>query len=139
MATTSRQLLPILCYYPQQFPTLDLLIITDRLTIKDLQKVKNALWDARPKWRDLGEEIGVDDATLESISVTERDRPGDCFRQMLAGWLKGAHRSDQPNSKPRTWRTLIDALRVKSIDFSDLANEIEAKEYGTIQGTFREL
>ena len=105
----------------------------DRLTIYDLQEVKGDLWQARLKWRNLGTEIGVDDTTLESISMTERD-PGDCLRKMLTGWLRGAQRADQPNSKPRTWRTLIDALREESIDLSDLANKIEAAKYGTIQG-----
>ena len=61
----------------------------DRLTINDLQEVKKALWEARLKWRDLGAEIGVDENTLGSISMTERN-PEDCLRKMLAGWLRGA-------------------------------------------------
>ena len=126
-------LLPTTVFY-----LINLFIITDRLTIDDLQEVKKALWKARLKWREIGGEIGVDETTLGSISMTERN-PGDCLRVMLAGWLRGAQRADQPKSKPRIWRTLIDALREESIDLSDLANKIETEKYGTvpIQGTFK--
>ena len=105
------------------------LTVSAKLTIDDLRDVKKALWPARNKWRDIGTEIGEDENSLESIDMTNR-KPEDCLREMLGGWLRGAYNPNQKNSKPRTWRTLIDALREKEIGLTDLANNIEKEKYG---------
>lgn len=83
------------------------------------------MWDARTKWKDFGGELGVDHGTLESIAISERDNAGNCLREMLANWLRGSPSSEGPSSKPRTWVTIVDALRAKAVDCGAVADEIE--------------
>ena len=116
-------------FYVAQYDHRPVINISARLTIDDLKDVKKALWPARNKWRDIGTEIGEAVDSLESIDMTNR-KPEDCLREMLSGWLRGAYNPNQKNSKPRTWRTLIDALREKEIGLTDLANNIEKEKYG---------
>ena len=49
--------------------------------------------------------------TLDSIGITQHNDPGNCFREMLADWLRGG------GDPPRTWSTIVAALkRVKSLE-----------------------
>ena len=49
--------------------------------------------------------------TLDFIGITQHNDPGNCFREMLADWLRG--RGDPP----RTWSTIVAALkRVKPLE-----------------------
>jgi hypothetical protein len=91
-----------------------------RLKIGDLHKVKNELWDARTKWKDFGLALGMDVNTLDSLDSLHRGDTGNCLRDMLSGWLKGA------NDPPRTWSTIAAALKgVESLEA--IAEEIESK------------
>ena len=57
--------------------------------------------------------------TLDSIGIVQRDDPGNCLREMLAEWLRGA------GDPPRTWNTIAAALReVKSLEA--IAEEVES-------------
>ena len=94
--------------------------LTVRLKIGDLHKVRNELWDARTKWKDFGLALGMDVNTLDNIDSLQRGDSGNCLRDMLSEWLKGA------NDPPRTWSTIAAALReVKSLEA--IAEEIESK------------
>ena len=66
--------------------------------------VKNDLWDARIKWKDFGLVLLVSKSTLDAIDITQRGDPGDCMREMLSEWLRGA------GEPPRTWSTIVAAL-----------------------------
>ena len=91
--------------------------MASRLTINDLQVVKNDLWEARARWKDVGLELSMRQSTLDSIAITQRDDPGNCLREMLAEWLRGA------GDPPRTWNTIVAALaKVESLGF--LAEEV---------------
>ena len=97
--------------------------LTVRLKIGDLQKVKNELWDARTYWKDFGLALSMSQNTLDSIAITQRDDPGNCLREMLAEWLRGA------GDPPRTWSTITAALKqVKPLEA--IAEEVEGK-HGT--------
>ena len=81
------------------------------MKIGDLQKVKNELWEARTHWKDFGLELSISQNTLDSIGITQQHDPGNCFKEMLADWLRG--RGDPP----RTWSTIVAALkRVKPLE-----------------------
>ena len=91
-----------------------------RLKIDDLQVVKNDLWEARIWWKDFGLALLMRKSTLDSIDITQRGDPGDCLREMLAEWLRGA------GDPPRTWSTIVAALaKVESLEA--LAEEVGQK------------
>ena len=59
-------------------------------------------------------------SALESIDMTQRGKPDDCLREMLADWLRGA------GDPPRTWSTIVAALgKVESL--GSLAEEVGQK------------
>ena len=87
------------------------LIITLGLTDKDLIKVIEVLKDARfgnTEWRDLGLLLGLDNNTLNAISVNKRGHVNNCFTECLVKWLKRVDDVDKVG-KP-SWSTLADAL-----------------------------
>ena len=95
------------------------------MTINDLKDVKHDLWSTRAKWRDIGTCIGVDEGTLDTM----KGKDGDCFGEMLKYWLRGVYRPGEQNSKPRTWHTLIEALRDEVVNAEALANKLEKEKY----------
>lgn len=80
-----------------------------------LKVVRNYLSDIRVKWYDIGIELRVKVATLDSIRNKYSD-DGDCLREMLKEWLK---------SISPTWTILTGALRSKVINEGKLAKHIE--------------
>jgi hypothetical protein len=82
----------------------------------DLRRVQNTLWDARPQWYNLGLELHLTSATLDSIQLANQQDPDRCFRAMLTKWLRGHQRP--------TWSALAEALRSPSVGLSHLAEEI---------------
>ena len=97
--------------------------------IDDLKDVKSALWSARAKWRNIGECIGVDEGTLDTMKGKD---PGEDLRDVLRHWLRGVHDSKKKNSKPRTWGTLVEALTDDTVNEEALANKIKSEK---CQGT----
>ena len=95
------------------------------MKIDDLKDVISALWDARAKWRNIGSCIGVDEGTLDTM----KGKDGDCLNGILSHWLRGVHNPKQKNSKPRTWRTLIEALREKVVNEEAMASKLEKEKY----------
>lgn len=80
------------------------------------------MWDARTKWKDLGEALGMDATKLDAIAIKQRDDPGNCLRDMLSDWLRGS------KGPARVWSTITAALRAATVDLGTVAEEIE-KEY----------
>ena len=101
------------------------------MEIADLKDVKSALWAARAKWRDIGECIGVDEATLDTIKGKD---DGENLSGVLRHWLRGVYDSKKKNSKPRTWGTLVEALKDDTVNEEALAKKIK-REKCTDQGT----
>ena len=125
--SAARDLIVLQLYYRYNY-SLNL----DNLKIDDLKDVKSALWDARAKWRNIGSCIGVDEGTLDTM----KGKDDDCLNDVLSHWLRGAYNPKEKNSKPRTWRTLIEALRDKTVNEEAMANKLEKEKYpDTNQGT----
>ena len=99
------------------------------MKIADLNDVKRALWDARAKWRNIGSCIGVDEGTLDTM----KGKDDDCLNDVLSHWLRGVYNPKEKNSKPRTWHTLIEALRDKVVNEEAMANKL--KDPDTNPGT----
>jgi hypothetical protein len=87
----------------------------DRLTLTRLRSVKNRIWEARSKWKDIGIELKLEITDLDAINGSDT---GACFKEMLSIWLK--------QTKPRpTWSRMIKALKSRSVGFQQLAERIE--------------
>ena len=87
--------------------------------------VKNTLWAARIKWKDFGLALLMRKTTLDAIDIAQRGDPGDCLREMLAAWLRGA------GDPPRTWSTIVAAL--KKVDETEaIAEDIEHRFRGSV-------
>ena len=83
----------------------------------NLGKVQNLIWDARPKWFNLGLNLNIDQETLTMIKKTHPNGD-DCFREMLSEWLKSVEPS---------WQELLAALRKPSVRYTQLAKKIAGK------------
>ena len=104
------------------------------MTIADIKDVLSALWDARAKWRNIGNCIGVDEGTLDTMKGKE---PGKSLNGVMSHWLRGLYDPKDKNSKPRTWRTLINALQDKIVNEAAMADELEKEKYpDTNQGSY---
>jgi hypothetical protein len=88
-----------------------------RLTIEDLRVVREALFDGRNSWYDIGVELNVSPTTLDNIKTQFHDN-ADCLREMLKVWLK---------SLDCSWKVIIAALMSKALreKTTTLASEIE--------------
>ena len=96
------------------------------MKIADLMDAKRTLWDARSKWRDIGRYIGVDEGTLDTMKGKD---PGESLSGILSHWLRGVYNLKEKNSKPRTWHTLIEALRDKIVNEEAMASKLEKEKY----------
>jgi hypothetical protein len=70
--------------------------------------------------------IGVDDATLDAISGG-RD-PGNNLSDVLSHWLRGVYKPDEQNSTPRTWGTLVGALRSEVVGEEAMADKLDKEK-----------
>ena len=85
------------------------------LTIEDLEQVYEAVYDASPKWFNIGLALKVPVPTLERIEKKTNDL-GAKLREMLMTWL-------QTNTEA-TWQDIVGALSRKTVGFTTLAKEI---------------
>ena len=83
--------------------------------------VQNDLWNARTRWRNLGDALGIHASSIDTIAIRYREDPADCFREMLSEWLRGG------SVPPRTWSTIVAALKTETVDLGSIAEEIERK------------
>ena len=58
-----------------------------------------------PKWRDVGELIGLTHPELNTISDKYRGDPKECCRAVLGQWL-----DNPPPDYPTTWQGLLELL-----------------------------
>ena len=89
--------------------------------------VKSTLWDARAKWRNIGSCIGVDEGTLDTMKGKD---PGKSLSDVMSHWLRGVYNPKEKNSKPRTWHTLIETLRDKTVNEEAIADKVEREKLG---------
>ena len=85
--------------------------VLNNLDIKHLRDVKKALRGFnKKKWKDLGEELGLDEEVLETVSADHKGEGiEECFREMLKHWLRKNY--DDADSNPPTWNNLADAVK----------------------------
>ena len=75
------------------------------------------LTSVREKWQYIGEELGVEQYSLDDISTDHSD-PGDCLGEVLSEWFQ---------SCVTNWKHIVAALRTPRIGESHLADHLEVK------------
>ena len=90
-----------------------------KLTSSNLATVRDALFNVRSKWEDIGIELLSKDDT-DAIKTEKCNIVVAYLTEMLSVYLKRA--------KPEpSWRSIIAALRAKAVGESQLAKELEEK------------
>jgi hypothetical protein len=97
------------------------------LTKSDVNTVRNAVWDARAKWKQIGSVFGLTDHHLNAIKAARRDVGAvyhldieKCFVDVLILWLKQV-------DPPPTWSSMVAALRDATVGEGELADQVEYK------------
>ena len=94
-------------------------IESTKLTSSNLATVRDALFDVRSKWEDIGIELLSKNDT-DAIKKEKGNIVVDCLTEMLSVYLKRA--------KPEpSWKSIIAALKAKAVGESQLAEELEKK------------
>ena len=92
------------------------------LTINDLREVKNAVFDARAKWYNLGLELGILAGDLDNISTNPKNfGDNDKFLAVVLTMFL-----QQVDPKP-TWRRVADAMASRSVGRPDIAERLRIK------------
>jgi len=90
----------------------------NKLTLDDLGQVIEEVLDVSAQWYHLGLQLKVRTGTLDRIRTQFSD-PRDQLLEMVKTWLT--------TSDNTSWRTLIDALRSRSVGASQLASILKTK------------
>ena len=77
--------------------------------------IKEAIWDARAKWKDIGRMLKLTEGDIEAIHECD---DGECLHKVLSQWMHtgGAKIND-----------LLKTLNSKIVDRSDLAKQIQSR------------
>ena len=89
------------------------------LRVDDLHEVQEAIWDARPKWKNIGLGLKIRPPDIEVIDENN-GKIDDKFRTMILKWLQ--------NGKNCTWVALCEVLSLRSVEHDNLAAEIKQKK-----------
>ena len=90
---------------------------TGHLTIEDLRTVQSAVWEARPKWYNLGLQLDITVADLDAIKGRNLKNADECLTELFHLWLRRV--DPQP-----TWGAIEKALRSPTVNLSQLAAKI---------------
>ena len=88
------------------------------MTLDDLGLLLEELLDVQTKWYNLGLQLNLRVKVLDRIR-DQFSNHRDWLLEMLKTWLRSADNT--------SWKTLIDALRSRSVGESQLADHLEAK------------
>ena len=90
---------------------------TGHLTSQDLRTVQEALWEARPKWYNLGLQLDMAVDDLDVIKRTNFQNDDECLTDLLRRWLRRA----DPHP---TWKAIVKALQSPTVDLTQLSYKI---------------
>ena len=108
------------CVSANHAPVLSQTMSTEPPKLKELV---DDLHDVASKWRAVGVQLEVPQATLMSVDY---DLRGDCDQRALSGML------DQwiNNGCDVSWQTVVDALNARSVGEKALAEDIQQRRLG---------
>ena len=76
--------------------------------------IKEAIWDARSQWKDIGRKLGLKEGDIRAI---HEPSDGECLHEVLLQWM---------HSGRATTAYLLMALESKAVGCSDLVKEIQS-------------
>ena len=79
-----------------------------------LRHVKNAIFEARSQWKEIGRSLNLSDGTIRSIHESD---DGERLHQVLSLWIQAGS---------ATIHNLLNALEDVSVGRNDIANEIRS-------------
>lgn len=85
-----------------------------------MRTIQPALWGARPKWYNIGIQLGCEVSDLDAIRVSNNRNTDECMTDMLATWL----RKGIPTP---TWTSVVEALQSPTVDLMQMAEKIVDK------------
>ena len=85
--------------------------------VKNLTELQEFIWDARPKYIDLGLRLGIDMSTIKSIQCSEHYDVDDCFRAVLSNCVK----------KGITWDQVAEALKAPPVGHALLGEQVRER------------
>ncbi len=88
-------------------------IFISELTVENLGKVYEELYEGREKWKNIGLKLGLNITMLDCIEIDRHYKTEPCCLDMLKKWLtKGTNRS---------WSALADAMESPIVSLSNIA------------------
>ena len=78
--------------------------------------MKQALWEARSQWKDIGRALDISDGTIRSI---HEPSDGESLHQILTLWMQ---------SGTTTIQDLLKALEDSTVGRKDIVNEILSRK-----------
>ena len=88
-------------------------IFISELTVEDLGKVYEELYEGREKWKNIGLKLGLNITMLNIIEKDRQYKTEPCCLDMLKEWLT--------NGTNRSWSALADAMESPIVSLSNIA------------------
>ena len=92
-------------------------LLQGTLEPSDWEVVYDSTKEVCHKWKDVGDELDIDDTSLKSIEECCQNVPEDCYRELLQKWIQ--------SKGDANWEKLIQALRDRTVEFKHLSNRLE--------------
>ena len=113
-----RTLFNVFCCFAV-FPSLDKLSLL-KLTRSDGQVQRlRIITEVCPKWKEMGDLMGVSACRLEAIEKNRRGEVKECCRDVFHDWLE----QEGGGNYPVTWHGLCELL--EDLEFSALAKQVQ--------------
>ena len=78
-----------------------------------------------PKWKHFGNWLRFDPTLMNIIETDNRRRSADCMLDLVTRWVR---EDDKTGDLPRTWETVVDAVKDSGAEHAQLARKL-AKKY----------
>ena len=89
------------------------------VNIDDLDEIQDKIWDARPKWKNIGLALKIRKPDIDVIDKNKGDID-EIFQDMIVRWLE--------NGENCTWAALSEALSARSVGHKDLAEKVRREK-----------
>ena len=92
----------------------------------DLSDLLNEIAAEIPsKWRDMGQQLGLDQGVLEGIATISPEDTNHCYSNVFTRW-----KNQTSTEHPYTWSTVVQALKTRTVGQVRLAAKIKNKLTG---------
>ena len=99
-----------------------------QLDIDDFRDVQEAIWEARPKWYNIGVRLKLEVSDLDAIDAESGIDLEEKFNRMIKSWLK--------RSASSTWTDMCESLKHPTVAMSNVADKVKTMKPGTSTGEF---